>query len=125
MKPIIAGARYVLAVNDLRKSAEFYIDKLGFQTLWEYGGWQFLHRDNIRIMLGECPGDRPAGENGNHSYFAYMDVENIDGLYKEFQAKNVEQLNAIEDKAWGQREFSLKTIDGHRITFGEGLQEKF
>ena len=123
MKPVITGSRYVLAVNDLQKSADYYVNKLGFQRLWEDGEWQFLSRDNIRIMLGECQNERSAHENGDHSYFAYMEVQNINALYKEFQERNVEQLNSIEDKPWGQREFSLKTIDGHRLTFGEAEQE--
>lgn len=73
----------------------------------------------MNIMLGECPDDRPASEINNHSYFAYVDVENIDELYKEFKLKQVEILSDIEDKPWGQREFSIRTVDGHRITFGE------
>jgi uncharacterized glyoxalase superfamily protein PhnB len=40
-------------------------------------------------------------------------------LYKEYQSKGVEVLSSIENKPWGQREFSIRTIDGHRITFGE------
>jgi catechol 2,3-dioxygenase-like lactoylglutathione lyase family enzyme len=119
MKTKITGNRYVLAVNSLEKSAEFYKNKLGFQTLWEGGGWHLLTRDSIQIMIGECPDDRPASEIGSHSYFAYCEVKSIDGLYEEYQLKKVEILSAIENKPWGQREFSVRTIDGHRITFGE------
>jgi catechol 2,3-dioxygenase-like lactoylglutathione lyase family enzyme len=119
MNSKITGSRYVLAVNNLATSADFYKNKLGFQTLWEEGGWHFLIRDDIKIMLGECPGDKPASEINNHSYFAYLEVDNIDGLYKEYQSKGVEILSSVENKPWGQREFSIRTIDGHRITFGE------
>ena len=119
MNSKITGSRYVLAVNNLVTSADFYKNKLGFQTLWEEGGWHFLIRDNIKIMLGECPDEKPASEINNHSYFAYLEVDNIDMLYKEYQSKGVEILSTIENKPWGQREFSIRTIDGHRITFGE------
>jgi len=44
MKSKITGNRYVLAVNNLEKSADFYKNKLGFHTLWEGGGWHFLIR---------------------------------------------------------------------------------
>jgi len=70
-------------------------------------------------MLGECPDDKPASEINNHSYFAYLEVDDIDELYKEYQSREVEVLSSIENKPWGQREFSIRTIDGHRITFGE------
>ena len=119
MNSKITGSRYVLAVNNLATSADFYKNKLGFQTLWEEGGWHFLIRDDIKIMLGECPDDKPASEINSHSYFAYLEVDNIDILYKEYQSKGVEVLSSIENKPWGQRELSIRTIDGHRITLGE------
>ncbi len=75
MQPVLTGSSFVLAVNNLSRSAEFYKTKLGFETLWEGGGWHFLIRDNIKLMLGECPDDQPAFETGCHSYFAYVDVK--------------------------------------------------
>ena len=39
----------------------------------------------------------------------------------EEQSKEMDILSSIEDKPWGQREFSIRTIDGHRITFGEEI----
>ena len=122
-KPNIVGTRYVLAVKDLKKSAQFYEEQLGFTTHWHIGGWQQLYRDKIIVMLGECPDDRSAFETRNHSYFAYVDVENIDALYAEFQLKDIEILSKPDDKPWGQREFAIRTIDGHRIMFGESLDK--
>ena len=124
MKPKISGGRYVLAVNNLAQSVDFYKNKLEFQTLWEGGGWHFLARDSIKLMLGECPDDKPASEINCHSYFGYWEVENIDELYKEYKAKEIEILSPIENKPWGQREFSIRTIDGHRITFGEEISSQ-
>ena len=124
MEAKIIGNRYVLAVNNLEKSVDFYKNKLGFQTLWEGGGWHFLIRDGIKIMIGECPDDQPAYEIGCHSYFAYLEVKNINELYQEYQSKKVEVLSDIENKPWGQREFSVRTIDGHRITFGEEISSE-
>ena len=121
MSPKIAGARYVLAVKNLKASADFYKIKLGFETLWEGGGWHFLIRDNAKIMIGECPDQPSAFETGDHSYFAYLEIENIDELYHEFKLKAVPILSDIENKPWGQREFSIRTIDGHRIMFGEEI----
>lgn len=119
----ITGTRYVLAVQDLAKSAAYYQQQLGFTSLWTDGGWHFLSREKFFVMLGECSDDRSAFETRNHSYFAYIDVENIDALYQEYQSKEVEIHNKIENKPWGQREFSVRTIDGHRIMFGEALKK--
>ena len=117
----ILSTRYVLAVNDLDLSANFYEDKLGFETIWSGEGWHFLKRESFVVMLGECSDDRSAFETKNHSYFAYIDVKNIDELYDEFVNKGVEILAKPENKLWNQREFAIRTIDGHRIMFGEEL----
>jgi catechol 2,3-dioxygenase-like lactoylglutathione lyase family enzyme len=118
----ITGVRYVLAVKDLEKSGDYYASKLGFKTLWKCQGWHFLSREKFIVMLGECPDDHSAFEAVNHSYFAYIDVENIDALYQEFKFKEIEMLSDIINEPWGQREFSIRTIDGHRICFGEEIK---
>ena len=119
--PEITHVRFVLAVKNLEKSAEYYQRQLGFETDWQGDGWHFLKREKFYLMLGECPDDRSAFETRNHSYFAYIDVENIDALYLEYLECDIEILQEIADKPWGQREFSIRTIDGHRIMFGQVL----
>ena len=121
MSAKINGSRYVLAVKDLDRSAGFYKDKLGFRTVWADDGWHFLARDSIRIMIGECPDDVSAFETGCHSYFGYFDTENIDDLYAECLSRGIEVVSKLADKPWGQREFAIRTIDGHRITFGQAM----
>ncbi|MBT8218533.1 MAG: VOC family protein [Bacteroidia bacterium] len=121
--PTLTFGRYVLAVKDLTKSANYYQDQLGFETTWSGEGWHFLKREGFMVMLGECADDRSAFETRNHSYFAYIDVENIDRLFEELSAKEVEILQPVADKTWGQREFAIRTIDGHRIMFGQAISE--
>lgn len=72
-------------------------------------------------MLGECSNERPASELGDHSYFVHLLVEGIDDLHREFVSRGATTLSAPQDKPWGLREFSLRTPDGHRITFGEPI----
>lgn len=118
----ITGLRYVLAVKDLEKSAAYYANKLGFKTLWKGECWHFLGREKFIVMLGECPGERSAFETANHSYFAYVDVENVDALYLEFKSGEVDILSEPTNEPWGQRELAIRTIDGHRIRFGEEIK---
>jgi uncharacterized glyoxalase superfamily protein PhnB len=118
----IVNSRCVLAVRDLEISTRYYMDVLGFQKdPIEAAGWSFLRRDHFRVMLGECRDERPAGELGNHSYFAYWNVEGVDELFKEFKAKGAILTSHPTDKPWGLREFGLKTPDGHRIVCGETI----
>ena len=121
-KPKIIGTRFVLAVNDLQKSADYYRQQLGFTSIWSGEDWHFLKREKFVLMLGECPEDKSAFEINNHSYFAYIEVASIATLYKEFIEKDIVIISELQDKSWGQREFLIQTIDGHRIMFGEEVK---
>ena len=119
----IVNSRCVLAVRNLEVSTRYYVDVLGFQTdPIRAHGWSFLTRDTVRVMLGECAEERPAADLGNHSYFAYCNVEGVDDLYREFVRKGALVSSPPTDKPWGLREFGLSTPDGHRITCGEEIR---
>jgi catechol 2,3-dioxygenase-like lactoylglutathione lyase family enzyme len=115
---------YVLAVHDGRRSAEFYVEMLGFRIVNEPAGWVFVAKDNCMIMLGECPDDLPASALGCHSYFAYLRVEDADAYYRDLKSKGAELLSEIKDKPWDMREFSVRTPDGHRIMIGHALESR-
>ena len=116
----IVASRCVLAVRDLKVSTRYYMDVLGFsRDPIDADGWSFLTRDNFRVMLGECPDEKPAGDLGNHSYFAYWNIEGIDQFYQDVAARGAMVTSRPADKPWGLREFGLSTPDGHRITCGE------
>jgi catechol 2,3-dioxygenase-like lactoylglutathione lyase family enzyme len=113
----------VLAVRDLELSTRYYIDVLGFTLEPIKGeGWSFLTRGAFRVMLGECRDEKPAGELGNHSYYAYWNIDHVDEFYAEIVAKGALVASKPTTKPWGLREFGLKTPDGHRITCGETVQ---
>jgi predicted enzyme related to lactoylglutathione lyase len=116
----IVNSRFVLAVRNLEVSTKYYVEVLGFQKdPIDAPGWSFLTRDTVRLMLGECSDAQPAGELGDHSYFAYWNVEGIDDLYREFVSKNAFVTSAPTNKPWGLREFGMTTPDGHRIVCGQ------
>ena len=118
----IVNSRCVLAVRDLQVSTRYYVDVLGFSVdPISAEGWSFLTRDRFRVMLGECRDEKPAAELGNHSYFAYWNIDRVDDFYREIAAKGALVTSKPENKPWGIREFGLRTPDGHRITCGETL----
>jgi len=119
--PELTDFRCVLAVKDLPVSVAFYRERLGFNLDFEVPGWAFLSRDRFRVALGECADAMAAHETGDHSYFAYVTVDGIDELYREFVAKNVPRVQELSDKSWGMREFGVRTPDGHRIMFGQRI----
>jgi catechol 2,3-dioxygenase-like lactoylglutathione lyase family enzyme len=115
---------YVLAVHDMRRSAEFYVNMLGFRIVDEPPGWIFVAKDSCMIMLGECPDDMHPSALGCHNYFAYLRVSDADSYYQDLVAKGADLLSEIQDKPWKMREFGLRTADGHRITIGHSLGSK-
>ena len=118
----IVNSRCVLAVLNLEVSTRYYVDVLGFrEDPIRAEGWRFLTRDCFRVMLGECGDVQPAGELGDHSYFAYWNVEGIDELYAELAAKGAMLPYEPANKPWGLREFLVRTPDGHRIVCGEPI----
>jgi len=120
---VLRSPRYVIAVPDLESSARFYRDILGFEVS-EIGdpGWRFFIRGDCFIMAGECPDALPPRELGDHSWFAYIEVDGIDAFHDEIVGRGAEIISPIADQAWGMREFGLRTVDGHRIRFGTSIE---
>lgn len=99
---------YVLAVENVRAAAAFYVDALGFSVVAEPPGWIFVERDACMIMLGECPDDLPASTLGSHSYFAYLRVDDAAAWHARCRAHDATCAGPLEDKPWGMREFPLR-----------------
>lgn len=116
--PTILQNHYVLAVHDVKKSAQFYVDVLGFKIVSQPAGWIFVKKDQCLIMLGECPNDMHPSELGCHNYFAYLMVDDADAYHAQVQRAGI-QLDAVADQPWGMREFGIRTPDGHRIRIGQ------
>lgn len=115
------ATRYVLAVRDLEVTTRYYTEVLGFELDSAPEGWSFLCRGACYLMVGECPDDVDAGELGNHSYFGYINVVGIDSYYASVVERGAKILKKLRDEDWGQREFSVRSPDGHRIMFGETI----
>ncbi len=120
----ITKTRFVIAVPDLKVSSAFYRDVLGFEihTIPD-PGWLFYTSGDCTIMAGECADAIPPAELGDHSYFAYLEVDNIDRLYESVVAAGAKLGKKIRNEPWGMREFGLVTADGHRIMFGSPVSE--
>lgn len=113
--------RFVLAVPDLATSTAYYTDALGLSVDFTAPGWTFLSRGSFRVMLGECPDATPPADLGDHNWYGYVTVSDATALFAEYRAAGVEFTQTLADKPWGMREFGVRTVDGHRIMFGQEL----
>lgn len=75
-------------------------------------------------MAGECPDALPPSQLGDHSYFAYLEVKDVNALYESVRAAGVEITKPLRDEPWQMREFGLMTVDGHRIMFASPVAVK-
>jgi predicted enzyme related to lactoylglutathione lyase len=115
-------SRGVLAVRDLPLSTRFYTEVLGFQRdQVEAPGWSFVSKDAFKLMLGECADEVPATEVGNHAWFARVMVDGLDDYYKEISSRGANIISAPANRAYGLREFVIRTPDGHHLMFAERL----
>lgn len=120
---MIRSHRYVIAVHDLERSSRFYRDVLGFEVR-EIGdpGWRFFTRDGCTIMAGECRDAAAPADLGDHAYFAYLEVDDVDALFERVRARGGAITKPLRDEPWRMREFGLRTADGHRIMIGQPIE---
>ncbi|HYE66786.1 MAG TPA: VOC family protein [Pyrinomonadaceae bacterium] len=115
-------------VEDVIESAEFYRDKLGFHFDGYRGdppSYVVLVRDNVWIILEDlnrtglvCPNRKV---NPPACWDAYVLVENVDGLYKEFKSKGVKIIRSPEKTDYDMIEMEVEDCNGYVLCFGQDL----
>ena len=122
-----------LPVKDIRLSAEFYRDKLGFTLVHQETQFAIVRRDVAEIHLwaafDETWRTRGGGSSpvvsGAESFIAgtascRVEVEGVDELYQEVNKQGILEANAQpRDQWWGAREFHVKDPDNNLVTFFE------
>ena len=120
----VLNANPVLAVHDLAISSAWYRDVLGCETRDpDPGNWTFCRSGAIDIMLGRCPDAMPAWDLGDHSYVAYLRVDDVDAFHRRAVEAGADILKAPTDEPWGMRELALRSPDGHRFMLGQLSEE--
>jgi uncharacterized glyoxalase superfamily protein PhnB len=116
---------YVLAVHDLKGSAAYFEEVLGFERDWGDGdNWQALTRGAVRVMLGRCPDAIAPAQLGDHSYFGFFVTDDVDGLHREFAARGALIRSGPVDQPWGLREMAVATPEGHRMMFAQAIVDR-
>ncbi len=117
--PRIEANHHVLAVPDAEETARFFVSALGFERVPVADpGWRFVKKDGCMLMLGSCPDALPPASLGDHSYFSYLVVSDVDAYHEHLVKQGVPLAAPPANKPWGMRELALRTPDGHRIMLG-------
>ena len=72
-------------------------------------------------MVGRCLDVTPASEVGDHSYFAYLHMEDVDAMHAELSNRGAIIRMPPRDQPYGQREMVVATPDRHRMVIGQPL----
>ena len=111
-------ASVVLAVDNLQETLEWYADKLGFAAKFTWGEPSFfaiVQRDRVAIHLSE----REDTSKPIAPATLYVFCNDVDALYDEYHRKEVEMFQPPQDMEYGMREFDVRDMNGHFLTFGQ------
>ncbi len=99
----------------------FYIDKLGFELVFENEFYVLLagYGDQISFLLPEhasqAPIFRPAF--GGRGVYLTIDVEDVDAEYARMRTRGVPMAVDLRDEPWGERHFAVVDPNGIGIDF--------
>jgi uncharacterized glyoxalase superfamily protein PhnB len=118
----------LLYVADLKASIKFYHQVLGFNLGELYANEEqatyapvFIDGDKLMLVQGghRVPGFHKHGMCGSGIQL-FVQVPKVDEAYERLAGK-VKVMDEIEDKTWGDREFTIADPDGYLITFYSSL----
>jgi uncharacterized glyoxalase superfamily protein PhnB len=114
---------FVLAAQDFDAIAVYFRDCLGFTLEWETASdWRLVSRGSARLMIGSCPHATLAENTGDHSYFGYLEVDDVDALHREFVGHGAIVRQPPADRPYGMREMLVATPEGHRLMIAQPMR---
>ena len=120
--PVISRVIPILLVRNVTASATFFQQKLGFEIDFLHGLPPFygsVSRDGVCLHLRfvHDPFFAAAAALEESVICASFEVSNVQGLFKEFQARGVEFAQGLTKQAWGGTDFQVRDPDGNAISF--------
>jgi catechol 2,3-dioxygenase-like lactoylglutathione lyase family enzyme len=122
----LVNAVITFVTSDVRKTATYYHDVLGFRVVSHYDHaepFAALYRDSIEIVVvqakfGEILPNRTRYGAGYDAYLDPETVEGVDEFYKEWKGKGANIANPPVMTPYGSYEFVIEDIDGRLIGIG-------
>jgi catechol 2,3-dioxygenase-like lactoylglutathione lyase family enzyme len=116
----------VLIAPDVRKTADWYREKLKFRVVEKFDSpepFAAVYRDSVELILvqakfGSVERNRSRYGAGYDVFLAPENPAGVDGLHAEFAARGVRIVQAPEWTSYGTREFVFEDVDGRLIGVG-------
>lgn len=108
-----------LPMRSAEITKQFYKNQLHFELIGDYGNYLLFKNGLVEIHFFEFVDLNPLENYGQ----IYIRMKNIDNYYNDliFKAISIHPNGKLEQKSWGQIEFSILDPDHNLITFGESL----
>lgn len=112
-------------VQNVVETAEFYRDKLGFSIVDYFAEppvYAMVERDGLQIHFGKADNDQVQKSNlplRKVGFDMYFWVKDIEALFNEYKASEVEISEGLTKRIYGNLEFSIIDCNGFKIVFGE------
>ena len=127
--PVTPHARLTRAVpvafvRDVRNSAQFYRDALGFSIDFLHGEPPFygsVSREGacLHLKFVHEPVLKVGREDQAAFISIFVDVDNVKRLFVEFMERGVAFDQKLQKEAWGGRDFIVHDPDGNALCFAE------
>jgi catechol 2,3-dioxygenase-like lactoylglutathione lyase family enzyme len=119
---VLTAALPVVFVASVQASAAFFRDKLGFAIDFLHGDPPFyasVSRDAacLHLRFVHEPVVAPEVREREELLSAFVNVENIKGLFAEYKAARVDFVQPLRKKPWGGSAFIVRDPDGNWICF--------
>jgi lactoylglutathione lyase len=103
----------ILAVEDVERSAEFYVANLGFEQVYRFPPdgephFAFLKLDPHGIGLTKA-------ERGEREMTLCVYADDVDGAAAGLRAAGAEEVEPPADREWGERMATFRDPDGYPL----------
>lgn len=120
----LIGIAPQLVVTDVKKTAEYYKNTLGFTIIGlvaEPPVYAMVERDGFQVhfVKSDIHEIKKNKDFRSISYDFIIWVPEIDAFFEELKSKNAIILDGIVKRTYGSREFVIEDCDGHKILIGD------
>jgi uncharacterized glyoxalase superfamily protein PhnB len=118
----------ILGVQNVRQTAEYYRDVLGFELDPETGVFQgagdepgglyaIVRRSGASVHFQIRRGDLPDRRRTSMERDVYIYVDDVDALYAELRTRGAATVSPPQNAPYGLREILVEDPNGYRVTF--------
>lgn len=102
----------LITVEDLAASVEFFVDQLGFRTMFRSEGYVSLRHPAAGLQLAflrPLPDEVPFR---GHGLTYGLEVDDVDAEYQRIRTQGVDTDGPPRDNPWGDRSFTVIDPNG-------------